>query len=126
MDVMRDAQYSPPRSCCPKTVENGLPGGSEYLCIINATSVNGQGCDEFSLNAMNTLMVMSAGANRTESQCVDVMYGVCMQFDFVDIGKVGSKESIPFQTPLRLPLCEEGSGPGMQQGYWKSLMHGQV
>jgi len=68
----------------PETVEDGTPGGSAYLCIANATSPIGQGCDAASKQAYMSLMGMLAG-NTQNITCIQVMSGICVQSDFVSI-----------------------------------------
>jgi len=73
----------------PKTVEDGTPGGSAYLCIANATSPIGQGCDAASQQAYKGLMGKYA-ANIQKTACVQVMGGICVLSDFVNIQAVRS------------------------------------
>ena len=70
-------------------IANGLPGGSAYICLGNVTSAAGQGCSDGDTNAMKLFMATNIGVDTAAPQCIEVYYGVCMQFDFLDIPQVG-------------------------------------
>lgn len=72
----------------PKTVETGTPGGSAFLCLANATSAIGQGCDAASQQAYSSFLGKQIATNTNSFMCIQVMNGVCVQSDFVSIQAV--------------------------------------